>query len=78
MLSSCANGEAHNSGAYEVHARWSHCGTCHKMGEEHFGRNVDEFSGQNNNCPKDASNQVAIIVKRMVSKRLAFFKELVT
>lgn len=72
-----ANNRTQNSGDYGVHARWGYYGTCREVGEKHPGCwYADEFSGQHNHYPKDASDQMVILAKRMVSKRLTY-KELV-
>ena len=56
--------------------RRGHDGTFHHFSEKHLDRYVTEFSGRHNIRNADTADQMAIIAKRSVGKRLRY-RELV-
>ena len=71
-------GQAHTNGIESFWAmmKRGYVGTYHKMSPEHLGRYVDEFAGRHNMRPLDTSEQMALVARGLLFKRLQY-KELI-
>ena len=47
-------------------------GTYHKFSEKHLGRYVGEFSGRHNVRDMDTADQMAIVARQTVGRRLRY------
>ena len=72
------NGQAHTNGIESFWAllKRGYYGTYHKMSPKHLQRYVNEFSGRHNIRESDTIDQMALIAKGFVGKRLRY-RELV-
>ena len=47
-------------------------GTCHQMNPKHLGRYAGELAGRHNARPLDTVDQMAVLARGMVGKRLRY------
>ena len=68
------NGQAHTNGIESFWAllKRGYYGTYHKMSPKHLHRYVDEFSGRHNIREHDTVDQMALIAKGFIGKRLRY------
>jgi transposase-like protein len=68
--------QAHTNGVESFWAvlKRGYYGTYHRMSEKHLGRYVTEFSGRHNTREMDTIDQMALLAKGMVGKKLSYKK----
>lgn len=68
------NSQAHTNGSESFWAllKRGHHGTYHKMSAKHLPRYVNEFAGRHNICEQDTVDQMAVIAKGFIGKRLRY------
>ena len=67
-------GQVHTNGMESFWAtlKRGYHGVYHQMSVKHLDRYIDEFSGRHNDRPADTIDQMAMIVQRMVGRRLKY------
>jgi transposase-like protein len=68
------NGMAHTNGIESLWAelKRGYQGVYHQMSVKHLHRYIGEFAGRHNNRPMDTENQMSLMAKRSVGKRLTY------